>query len=151
MNPSRRLFLKSFAALAAAAVLPKTLALLPQDDYQRLLAMMRTGRVVDQIFLFHQPITINFDNLFISRCKFLFRCPTHERSLVIINANNLYMEGCVIDGGRLGAEYGMEVLPQAGDMTSTFQSALDTLSNGSKAERTLAVAAGYYEINKTHL
>ena len=108
MNTSRRLFLKSAAALAVAAVIPGTFTRVLADDYQRLLAAMRTGVIRNQTFLFHEPITIDFDNLLIYGCRFIFRCKAPIIGAVItINAKNSHMESCYIDCGPMGADYGV--------------------------------------------
>lgn len=69
---SRRSFIGTVAALAALAVTP-SLAKLPQSDMERLLAMIRTGLVMDQTFHLDAPITINFPVVIVN-CKFIFSC-----------------------------------------------------------------------------
>lgn len=148
VNLSRRGFLKSFAALAAAAVVaPTMLVKLPPSDLERLFAMMTTGLVEDQTFFFTAPITLQFNNLVIRHCKFVFKCAGAVGPLITIDGSGLVMDSCHIDGGNSDAECGMKILPQPGDMTSTLQSAINTLYGGSDTERVLALAAGTYMVN----
>ena len=74
-NVSRRTFLKTLGALAACAiaepVLGKIEYLFPSEQ-RRLLALMRTGIVENQTFYFDHPISIEFSNLIIRNCEFIF-------------------------------------------------------------------------------
>jgi len=149
VNLSRRGFLKSFGALAAAAVVaPTMLVKLQPSDLERLFAMMKTGIVENQTFFFREPITIGFNNLIIRGCRFIFDCPHRMGAAITLNGSGLLMEYCDIDCGPVGADYGIEVLPQSeADMTSTIQSAISTLSRGTGTERALAFGAGTYLVN----
>jgi hypothetical protein len=122
---NRRAFLRSFGALAAAAVAGPALAKLAPTDIDRLMAAMRTGLVEDQTFVFHSPIEIAFDNLTIQRCKFYFRFDEYlDDAVITVNAKNLYMRDCLIDSGPTGAAIGIRVMPQDEDMSTTIQSAV---------------------------
>lgn len=141
---NRRGFLKSFGALAAAAVAGPSLAKLAPSDVERLVAAMRTGVVEDQVFYFTAPITINFDNLIIRRCTFLFNCPYLMEAPITINAKNLYMEYCHIDSGPKRSNYGIKIQPQDEDMGTTIKSAVDTAFNGKGAS--LYFPSGTYKL-----
>lgn len=124
---NRRGFLKTFGALAAAAVAGPTLAKLAPQEIDRLVSAMRTGVVENQTFYFTHPITINFDNLVIRGCRFIFNIPYSVSAPITIDAKFLLMDGCSIDYGRWDNDSAIfKIIPQDEDMTTTFQSVLDT-------------------------
>jgi hypothetical protein len=106
---NRRSFLRSFGALAAAAVAGPTLAKLAPTDVDRLVSAMRSGLIEGQTFRFSGPITLDVDNLMVRRCTFLFECPTHMRSAIILKGDGLWMTDCTIDCGKHGADYAIEI------------------------------------------
>lgn len=143
---NRRSFLKSFGALAAAAVTSPALLKLATHEIDALVAAMRGGVIEDRVFLFTAPITIDFPNLIIRRCKFIFRFGgfggAHVGAAIILgpNARNFTLDTCHVDCG--GAVAGIRVEQQEGDVTQTLQSALDVMAGGGKIE----LAPGEYQV-----
>ena len=144
---NRRGFLKSLGALAACAVAGPALSSLVPSEQGRLVAMMRTGLVENQTFVFDGPIVLDIDNLLIRGCRLIFLNLKPNDVAITINCSRLMMVNNVID--CRGNGIAMKVMPQGdADMTSTIQSAISTMSNSkSETERLLAFATGTYLVN----
>lgn len=95
----RRNFLKGFAAvLAAAAVVPNTALALPEDDYARLVRLLRDGgEIRGMSFVFHNGETIDLrglGNVSFSDCDFVWRTKAPDRAVLRGGDGNLTMHMC---------------------------------------------------------
>lgn len=106
---NRRAFLRSFGALAAAAVAGPTLAKLAPTDVERLVSAMKGGLIEGQTFYFTSPITIDIDNLVIRACRFVFKSPHPvDGAAITVKGNGLLMQNCHIDCSEMQSKYVME-------------------------------------------
>jgi len=157
MNPSRRLFLKSFSALAAAAVAGPTLAKLAPTDIARLYGAIADGPIEGLTFYLTQPIVIDLPNTVIRNCRFIWRGLKNHEHALILRTHSTLIESCHFDFGREryveGEVQAADILaepPETSnprhanlDMTQSIQSALNSCPSGSKVE----LAPGTYAVN----
>jgi len=145
---NRREFLRSFSALAAAAVAGPTLARLAATDIERITQAMLAGVVRDQSFYFKHPIVLELPRLIITRCCFVFEFDGDEAAIHIADtAHHLTIENCIFElRGARGPAVLIEPRSDGGDMTDTFQSVMNLNITSSPA--TIALAAGTYEIDQ---
>jgi hypothetical protein len=95
---NRRGFLKSFGALAACAVAMPALQAVAPSEQERLVQMMRTGVIENQVFLFDGPIVIDIDNLIIRGCRLIFRNLKPGDCAITVNCRGLVMVNNLIEG-----------------------------------------------------
>jgi len=99
MEPTRRNFIKGFAALAATAVSPVHIQALEQSDREKLVEMMKTGYVSGKTFVFHDgaPIVLyDMDRLVFRNCTFIWSNGLDERKCCFwaSQISNLLMVNC---------------------------------------------------------
>ena len=102
MEPTRINFLKGFAALAAVAVSPVSFQALGQTDREKLVAMMKSGRVTGQTFIFHDRGSVvleNMNGLVIEDCRFIWKngLIEGESILYIKDSKNYTIKNCHFD------------------------------------------------------
>lgn len=106
---NRRGFLKSFGALAAAAVAGPALVKLAVTDVDRLIAAMRTGLIRDQTFIFQGPITLAMDNLSILNCVFIFEYDGPE-PWITVDGKNTLVANCFFSRRRNALHQGVAAI-----------------------------------------
>lgn len=107
----RRGFLRSFAAFAAVAVAPKTLASLAPTDQDRLVSAMRSGVVQDQTFLLDGPIILDIDNLVIRNCEFIFRNMKLTDTAITVLSSRIVIRDCYVECSGAGCAIRYDVKP----------------------------------------
>lgn len=94
---NRRGFLRSFSALAVAAVAGPSLARLSIPDRYDLVKTMQNGMIVDQYFFFDRPIVIQVPKLTIIDCYFEFAGDFGDSPAITVDSQELSMHFCHID------------------------------------------------------
>lgn len=97
MTISRRGFIKGLAALAAVAIAPSiTEEALVKKEHKRLLALMNTGLIENEIFYLEDTLIIqNIDNLIIRNCTFKFPKGFRDACLDISNTTGIQIIDCI--------------------------------------------------------
>lgn len=119
---NRRGFIRSFAALAAFSVTPKTFAKLAPTDRERLIAAMQTGVIRNQMFLLDGPIVMDVPKLIVNGCMFTFRNMHKDDVAITLKNHNFTFMHCMFDFGGAGIGIKADALPVSFYSSGLFDS-----------------------------
>lgn len=138
---SRRRFIKTGAQLATLAVVASATPLIFKLKTKEIEEQILGGIIENQTFYIDKTVIIDIPNVIIRNCRFIVTAPMDYAIEFGKNAKNLHINDCFFDCSKMVNEATIKINPQNGDMTRTFQSAIDTAPN-------IKLEAGVYRVNQ---